>query len=91
MPDTTIGILENELKNKLNLYPNPVGEQFYVAYSGQKQLQFQLYNLMGQIVEAAVWKEGNRYRFSSGHLLKGVYLLRVRDGVRDEMLKIVKD
>lgn len=79
-------------KHKLKLYPNPVGEQFYLDYSGQEQLQFQLYNLMGQKVEAAVQQAGSRYRFSVGHFLpKGVYLLRVNDGVGDEMLKIVKD
>ncbi|MAC93947.1 MAG: hypothetical protein CMC96_00455 [Flavobacteriales bacterium] len=77
LPDTTIGLHENVLKNKLKLYPNPVGEQFYLDYSGQEQLQFRLYNLMGQKVEAAVQQEGNRYRFSSGHLPKGVYLLRI--------------
>ena len=77
LPDTTIGLYENVLKSKLKLYPNPVGEQFYLEYSGQEQLQFQLYNLMGQKVEAAVQQEGNSYRFSSGHLPKGVYLLRI--------------
>lgn len=77
LPDTTIGLHENVLKSKLKLYPNPIGEQFYLTYRGQEQLQFQLYNLMGQKVEAAVQQEGNRYRFSSGHLPKGVYLLEV--------------
>lgn len=91
LPDTTIGIFENELKHKLKLYPNPVGEQFYVAYSGQEHLQFQLYNLMGQQVEAAVHKEGNRYRFSTAHLPKGVYLLEVLGSEERAGFRLVKE
>jgi NADPH-dependent 7-cyano-7-deazaguanine reductase QueF-like protein len=91
LPDTTIGLRENALKNKLKLYPNPVGEQFYVSYSSQEQLQFQLYNLMGQKVEAAVQKEGSRYRFSSGHLPQGVYLLRVKDRKLEEVFKLLRE
>ena len=91
LPDTTIGIIENELKQKLQLYPNPVGRQFYLTYSGQEQLHFQLYNLMGQKVEAAVQEEGNRYRFSSGHLPKGVYLLRVVGREGRASFRLVKE
>jgi len=90
LPDTSTSIIEKKLTHKLKLYPNPVGEQFYVEYSGQAQLQFQLYNLMGQKVEAAARQEGSRYRFSTAHLPKGVYLLRVNDGVRDEIFKLIK-
>lgn len=91
LPDTTIGIFENELKHKLKLYPNPVGEHFYLAYSGQEQLQFQLYNLMGQKVEAGVHKEVDRYRFSTGHLPKGVYLLVVLGREERMSYQIIKE
>jgi hypothetical protein len=91
LPDTTIGLNENELKNKLKLYPNPVGKQFYVDYSGQEQLHFQLYNLMGQKVKAAFQQEGNRYQFSSGHLPKGVYLLEVIGREERAAFRLVKE
>ncbi|MAC93945.1 MAG: hypothetical protein CMC96_00445, partial [Flavobacteriales bacterium] len=56
-----------------------------------EQLHFQLYNLMGQKVEAAVQEEGNRYRFSSGHLPKGVYLLRVVGREGRASFRLVKE
>lgn len=89
--DTTIGITENSLKVQLRLYPNPVREQLILNYSGDKELDFQLYNAQGQSAEVTINKTENTYLFQVQSLSIGFYIININDGELQTSLKFLKE
>ncbi len=89
--DTSIGLRENSLKDKLNVYPNPFEGRVVVNYEGNQSLNFILYNLLGkEVIVSPTGTINNRYALDLGDLPKGIYFLSVSDGVNRVTKKLIK-
>ena len=93
-----IGLDEHETqKLQATISPNPTSGLVSVGFlnPSEGQVQFELYNLQGQLMlrESAVFGEGKqRFGLSLQHLPKGFYLLRIRHcGGWCETVKVLVD
>ncbi|MBL4708396.1 MAG: T9SS type A sorting domain-containing protein [Flavobacteriales bacterium] len=89
--DTSTRLLENHVLKALQLYPNPVKEDFVLKTEKSEALTFTLFNLKGQAIDVLPNREGKVYRFSVGHLPKGLYLLQVRNREQQRTFKVLKE
>ena len=78
----------------LKLYPNPAHNDFVLSIEGwqNEELKLTLTSIEGKVVSQrkinhSTWKE--KIIFDSSQLARGVYFMRVSDGVSSEVLRIV--
>ena len=92
--DTSIGLRENILNDKLNIYPNPFENRVVVSYEGNEELEVRLFDVMGKEVSfayiSASLKETNEMVLSVAHLPKGLYFLEIVAGENRISRKIIK-
>ena len=91
LPESLVtGLNEPLLKQQFKVYPNPFVSQITVESKGKENLAFKLYNGLGQEVEVEVQQQGQHHQISTGHLPKGIYWLRVSDGIKSETVRLIK-
>lgn len=71
---TTVGIVENSIKDGSPVYPNPVTSTLYVQ-AGEDPQHISIYDSRGCLVAETMGKS-----IGVEHLPKGIYFLRVSDG-----------
>jgi hypothetical protein len=90
--DLGVGITDEELEIKnVELWPNPIQESFTLETSSKKLLSFQLYNVLGSAIPYSLKRSRDLYHFSVGDIPKGIYFLRVSDGIEQASFKIMKE
>lgn len=93
IPDSLIGLDEKSLRLSISVYPNPISQhEFYVKSKKNTILNFVLYNSLGQQlpIEAVPNREGYTV-YPQSEFKSGLYWLRVSDGKREEMVKLLKN
>ena len=91
LPESLVtGLNEPLLKQQFKVYPNPFVSEITVESEGKENLAFKLYNAIGQEVKVQVQQLGHHQQISTGHLPKGIYWLRVSDGIKSETVKLIK-
>jgi hypothetical protein len=92
--DTSIGLRENILNDKLNIYPNPFENRVVVSYEGNEELEVRLFDVMGKEVSFAYISTSlnvtNEMVLSVAHLPKGLYFLEIVAGEGRISRKIIK-
>ena len=89
------GIDEVYFNNLLKIYPNPTNDVLYIA--GQKtnsRIDVVMYDIMGQRVwEGVVGQETNngRLQIDMSKLSAGPYLLKLNDGEREGVIRIIRN
>jgi len=91
LPDSLTSIQEHRLKQALSVYPNPFVNDIVVESKESQKLVFMLYNSLGQVVALEAQKQDKKYKLSTPQLPKGLYWLRVSDGKREEVFKLIRD
>lgn len=76
--DSTLGTDQSTL-SKLQLYPNPVTDELTLnlGTSNFDISELSLYNIQGQLMKISPIVDGNSTKFSTKHLSKGLYILKV--------------
>nr|WP_315027248.1 T9SS type A sorting domain-containing protein [uncultured Chryseobacterium sp.] len=89
LPDSPmLGTIETDVRtaeNKIALYPIPVGNILFIQTSQNKEYNYQIYNMSGQLVKSGKF-ENKQTDISS--LTSGVYLIRINNSEAVE--KIIK-
>lgn len=81
--DVRTGVDENELDNKLTIYPNPNNGKFTLSCPGTKQntpAQVVIFNIYGQTIFVTDKYDGGQINIPT--VVPGMYILRVTDGAR---------
>jgi len=81
------GINQLGENNKINIYPNPVKNDFKIDFEGGST--FEMLNLMGQVVYNGDLVKNTIVQTS--HLSSGVYVIKFKTGKSFEYKKIIKD
>lgn len=82
-----LGVDDNEFKEQLSLYPNPVNHSFQIKGLDQ-QVDLSLYDTNGKELIKLLKYEGNTIDIS--HLTKGIYMVKVSRGDKSQILKLLK-
>ncbi|PBQ34029.1 hypothetical protein CNR22_20350 [Sphingobacteriaceae bacterium] len=89
---STVGIRESINKSNMNIYPNPVKDKLKLDFSGfeTNKITLQLINSLGQTVcsfdNSIQYKEIDLSNFPAG-----LYYLKVQDGNKHKVFKILKE
>ncbi len=77
-----------DLRNDLDVevFPNPVKDVLNLKTDEGHQFTFQLYDYAGKLIKEDVWK--NFYQIDMTQLSKGIYLLKVSNGITSGAIKI---
>ena len=79
-----------QMDNRVRVYPNPSSNYFKLALPDETQkakTTVSLYDMSGKMVKE--FKVADQYDISS--LSKGVYMIKVKDGVTNKVTKLVKE
>jgi len=86
----TTGIVNLEKESNINLYPNPVKDNFTISFEDETKGQVFIYDMLGKVVNNQEIN-GNKTTISVVHLSKGVYIVRVvTEGKTFGVGKIIK-
>ena len=91
VPDSLTSLEQETLSKNLEVYPNPFKDRLLVKHKSLQELNFRLYNLVGQEQEINAANNREGYVFDLSHLPQGIYLLKVGDGKREETIKLIKN
>ncbi|MBL6447440.1 T9SS type A sorting domain-containing protein [Fulvivirga sp. 29W222] len=84
--------LSNWEKNEMLLYPNPGKGKFALLITNQADednITIELFDIMGRMVKVEFLHTGNKVSFQLENEPKGVYMLKVRAGRKDSLLKLM--
>ncbi len=79
----------DQFESYLNIYPNPVSDELYVA-SSEKIISYALVGIAGEEIMKGNDISGSPLRLSMLHLSDGIYLLKVLTSKGETIKKIVK-
>ncbi|HKX85436.1 MAG TPA: aryl-sulfate sulfotransferase [Flavobacterium sp.] len=85
-----LSVSENELNDKIKLYPNPAKEIMTIDYSGINVISIEIFSSLGQKIFAKN-KIGYQSQIPVSHYEKGLYLVKITDGKNVLTKKIVID
>lgn len=89
-PDIPSTLFQNTANIPITIFPNPVHQQITIE---QKELsgnmQLQIINMLGQTIIQQTINNENRFIIDASTLANGMYILKLSDGVKEGMQKIV--
>ncbi len=78
----TLGVEEIEIKNKINVYPNPSNGVFTVSFDNASSLQYEVYNVLGQnVMKGELTSSDNTVNLTESP--NGIYILRLTDAANN--------
>lgn len=73
----------------LKLYPATVDQEFYI-YATAELVSYNIYNILGQIVESGILNNGPEYRIPATNLKTGVHIIEVQSKTQRLSKKFIK-
>ena len=81
-----LNLLDNEFELDLNIYPNPTDKHLFIE-GNKNPIVTTIYNLIGK----EVLSTKNTNRVDVNELSKGVYIIRISDGINQTHKKFIKN
>ena len=72
-------------ENNLMIYPNPTSSYIYINYNGE--LEVIIFDLLGKEINRGLFKD----KIDVSYLKKGIYFLKILDGLNTSSHKIIKE
>lgn len=93
--ENTLNVVESNFKS-LNVWPNPINDMVNVAFESEsdESIILEIYDILGklQLVKKMDGKNASNYTSVNVESLeKGIYLIKVKQGVKQSIWKIVKN
>ena len=88
-----VGIEDVTLSNKVEVYPNPTLDKFYVTINKtfKNDFKVEVCNNFGQVMQTILKKKGdNKFSVDLANYPTGLYLVRLSDNETYSQCKIVK-
>ena len=82
---STASVSENQLKNNIKVFPNPVTEQLFVE--GVSGVKLKVINLLGELVI----NETLDTTINVSELKSGIYFLQINSGNSQSVVKFIKN
>ena len=81
-----LNLLDNAFELDLNIYPNPTDKHLFIE-GNKNPIVTTIYNLIGK----EVLSTKNTNRVDVNELSKGVYIIRISDGINQTHKKFIKN
>jgi len=88
--DPTIDIVEENIEDIVNVYPNPVSGYITIDITTGGNFNVAIYNMEGKKYLSASMQGTSKKRFDTSGLSPGVYLLKVYNEKHNYYMKIIK-
>jgi hypothetical protein len=73
----------------ISLYPNPVTNTLIINAASMKAAKIELYNISGALVFTKIF-DGNQMQIDMSGVPSGIYIIRINDGEKSILRKVVK-
>ena len=85
-----VGIQEDDVLNKISVYPNPVTESFIVDFQSNfnSDPDLKILNILGEEIKKIKWMDNGF--ISTSDLAQGIYFIELTDGESKSIIRIVK-
>lgn len=84
-----ISSYENDVANKVEVFPNPASAEFIVQSDFDSMSEIQLFDLKGKLVYTKILSQSNE-TVKTSHLSNGIYFLQVKGEVNETKKVIIK-
>ena len=84
---TFVGV--NDLSNEIAIYPNPVNDLLWIEKLSEGQIEIQLLDATGNLVETMRYSS-SKIKLDLSHLAAGIYFMQLKEGNQVQMLKFIK-
>jgi uncharacterized delta-60 repeat protein len=85
----TLGMTGNTLGRNIVLYPNPVSTELVIEMKGAEQVDFEIHNIIGQIVYKGTFVE--KTTIPMGEFAPGIYVVKLENGKAIEFVNVIKE
>jgi hypothetical protein len=86
----SVGLAEIMNKNAINIYPNPVTDRLFITCFDRKDLNMQIYNILGELIlQRKLNNSSNEIDISA--LRKGIYIVKIVSENGTMQQKIIKE
>lgn len=82
---------ELEQKSFVEISPNPTSDYIFLKNKYHQSIEVSLFNLEGKLLQVFDLKETENRTLDLTHLKKGMYFLKISDGMHLEVRKLVKN
>ena len=87
-----ISILENQLENSFNIFPNPATEAINIEFKEtSKNVSLRVFDIMGKEMYHEKLKRGTKTQINISGWATGTYTLQVSTGAKTETQKFIKN
>ncbi len=83
--------VKNYYKAEFGIYPNPLINQIEISNKSGEEILIELFDMQGRAVSKAISMNGNIIKIPANHLLKGNYLVKIKNSKGNYLRKIVKE
>lgn len=90
MDDCTTGIVENSLRNTMDVYPNPVRDQLNITLPAGDNYSVKITNLLGSVVYSETTSK-EKVSINLANTARGVYFVTVESKTEKVTRKVVLD
>ncbi len=89
---TTVGIENNNLEDRIELFPNPVHSELTIKVSSSTNIEsITIFNMAGQITDVLKKADNLEWHCDVSSLPSGLYILEIRNFEQISRLKFLKD
>jgi len=90
--DGTLDIEDNELANKIKVYPNPVSDELTINLGEvHSQINLEIFNVLGQRVNSLVFEQQQTFNIDTSSLSNGIYFFKIKiNSTKYREFKIIK-
>lgn len=89
----TLGIDDNELTNKIKVYPNPVNDTLTINLGEvHSKINLEIFNVIGQKIHSLEFEQKQMLSINIHSLSNGIYFFKIKtDSIKSAEFKIIKE
>ena len=89
LPEIPVSIEPVDMTADIHCYPNPTTDRIYIETKQERNIQVQLFDAIGRIVLEESLND-NYFELNISHLNPAFYLLKISNGTKSMVFKIIK-
>jgi endonuclease I len=85
-----VGLNDQELKNTIQVYPNPIQDNVYIRNEGSQKIDIRLLDVAGKSLDVKFLNQNGSYYLPTKEIASGLYFIEISSGDQRIVKKVVK-
>jgi endonuclease I len=85
-----VGLNDQELKNTIQVYPNPIQDNVYIRNEGSQEIDIRLLDVAGKALHVEFLNQNGSYYLPAKEIASGLYFIEISSGDQRIVKKVVK-